>query len=76
MTPNLFMVQAQKLEQKILVQKLLGETLVSLHGSAATLCDGLAEYAYRIKLHTLLDETLDTSNELIKLKEAFVKSNR
>ena len=75
MTPDLFLVRVQKLEQKILAQKLVGETLIKLQENAAILCDGMAEYAYRMKLHTLLDATLDTSNELIKLKETFVKSN-
>lgn len=76
MTPEAFLTKAQKLERQILTQKILGETLTNLQQSAATLCDGQAEYIYRLKLHTLLDETLDTSNELVKLKEAFVKSNR
>ena len=76
MTPDIFLEQAQRIERKMLAQSLLRSTLMSMHEGAAANGDGELENGVRLKLHALLDETLYTSNELTKLKETFVKSNR
>ena len=76
MTPETFIENAQRLESKMMAQSLLRSTLLNMHEAATSRSDGEAENAYRLKLHTLLDDTLDTSNEFTKLKENFVKSNR
>ena len=76
MTPDIFMEQARRIESKMLAQSLLRSTLMAMHEGAAAAKNGEAENAYRLKLHSSLDEALDTSNELVKLKETFVNSNR
>lgn len=76
MTPDIFIEKAQRLERRMLAQGLLRSTMLSMHEAASAAGDGVSENVFRVKLHGLLDESLDLSNELTKLKEIFVKSNR